>query len=240
MQPTPPGTAAVESDLLVVPSSPRQDEDCPICLAPLTESCVVTPCAHRFHAGCLDQYFMVLRQPGRRPACPICRGPVYAPLPVDAFAASGRPIEVCQVPTTGGRVHFDRTYQFLSLGSFDSRGMLYVCTSNDDRKTSATSVMWTIACTVPITVHLNFRSARHLKAPGVEDWLRRGGWARNEAMESAHTSGIPNGPYSGPIVSRECEPGRIELYGSNCWEGTYLVFIAPRPPVGGEAVPVDG
>ena len=33
------------------------------------------------------------------------------------------------------------------------------------------------------------------------------------------------GRYSGPVYSKACEPGRLNLMGSNTWEGTYFVFI---------------
>ena len=36
---------------------------------------------------------------------------------------------------------------------------------------------------------------------------------------------MPNGPYSGPVYSKRCAPGTIELMGSNTWEGTYFVFV---------------
>ena len=44
-------------------------------------------------------------------------------------------------------------------------------------------------------------------------------------MRSACSSGIPNGPYQGPVYSKECEPGTIELNGSHTWEGVYFVFV---------------
>lgn len=44
-------------------------------------------------------------------------------------------------------------------------------------------------------------------------------------MTSTVSTGIPNGPYSGPVFSKSCPPGSIELMGSNTWEGVYFVFI---------------
>ena len=45
------------------------------------------------------------------------------------------------------------------------------------------------------------------------------------------SSGVPNGPYSGPVYSRKSEPANAtqrvaaRLMGSDNWEGTYLVFV---------------
>ena len=112
--------------------------------------------------------------------------------------------------------------------------MLYVMTSNDDRKTPTRSIMWTLEAEHTCIVHLNFRSEGHLSNGGCEGWLRTNGWERNEQMRSAVTSGVPNGPYSGPVFTRTCEPGRTHLYGSNNWEGTYLVFLEIKPADVGE------
>lgn len=206
-------------------------DDCPICLAPLT-SCVATPCGHSFHAACLEHYFITAasHEPGRRRKCPLCRSSVHAPMPVEATALSGRAIDVTAVPAPGGRCHYDRHYHFINLGGFDKIGMLYVMTSNEDRRTSSQRAMWVLQISVPVTVHLNFRSDDHVAAAG--GWLEERGWARNESMRSAKSSGIPNGPYTGPTFSRRCEPGRLELNGSNTWEGVYFVFVellAPPP-----------
>ena len=84
-----------ESDVLE-PSEPVAD-DCSICLNPLREGVVRTPCGHYFHGDCLDQCFLVSRQPGVHPRCPLCRRSVRAPMPVEARALSGRPIEVRHV-----------------------------------------------------------------------------------------------------------------------------------------------
>ena len=57
---------------------------------------------------------------------------------------------------------------------------------------------------------------------------------RNDTMRSACTSGVPNGPYEGPVYSKVCAAGPVELMGSHTWEGTYFVFIelanAPASP----------
>jgi hypothetical protein len=122
-------------ELALEPASPRPEEDCPICLAPLDEGCSRTPCLHVFHQKCLETYFIAAREsPGARGKCPICRGPIHAPLPVEARAMSGRPIDVISQIRPGARCHFDRHYAFRSLGGFEQPGMLYVITSNDDRK----------------------------------------------------------------------------------------------------------
>merc|ERR1712070_1199325 len=39
------------------------------------------------------------------------------------------------------------------------------------------------------------------------------------------STGVPNGLYSGPVYSKQCTAGQIDLMGSNCKEGTYLVFV---------------
>jgi len=164
----------------------------------------------------------------QRARCPICRGSLRLPLAVEARATSGRPIEVVDVPCVGGYCHFDRGYTFTSLGSFQKPGMLYVHTSNDDRRTPSSEVMWVVESQVRTAVHLNFRSEHHVGSTGVERWLCSRGWRRNPNLASTVSTGIPNGPYSGPIYSKECEPGIIELMGSNTWEGVYFVFIEQR------------
>ena len=60
---------------------------------------------------------------------------------------------------------------------------------------------------------------------GQEGWLAAKGFAPNGGLRSASSSGVPNGPYSGPTFSKVCEPGVVELMGSNTWEGTYFVFV---------------
>mmetsp|Transcript_8151 Transcript_8151/g.24177 ORF Transcript_8151/g.24177 Transcript_8151/m.24177 type:complete len:179 (-) Transcript_8151:145-681(-) len=81
-------------------------------------------CGHAFHAACLEHYFATSRQPGQRPRCPYCRSSVHAPLPVEARAVSGLPLEPVAAPRRGGRCHFDRHYRFLDLGDFGRAGML--------------------------------------------------------------------------------------------------------------------
>ena len=116
---------------------PRED-DCPVCLVPMTENCVRTPCGHYFHQQCLEQYFLVAREPGKRARCPLCRGSLHAPMPVEASASSGRGIEVVSVPRPGEMCHLDRAYTFRSIGGFANKPrMLYVITSNEDRKVTA-------------------------------------------------------------------------------------------------------
>ena len=77
--------------------------------------------------------------------------------------------------------------------------------------------------TVPVNVHLNFRSMSHLEP--CRTWLRQRGWRANRAITSVRSSGYPNGPYSGPTYSQSFEAGTVELMGSANWEGTYFVFI---------------
>jgi hypothetical protein len=214
--------AGFEPQLAV--SASESQEECPICLATLG-SCVSTPCGHAFHAACLEHYFNQSRQPGQRSRCPLCRASVHAPLPIEVRAVSGLPIEVTSVPSPGGRCHFDRAYRFIHLGDFDRPGMLFLLSSNEDRKTPSTSPMWIIEASVPCTIHLNFRSERHVAEGKAETWLTRKGFELNTDIRSACSSGIPNGPYVGPIYSKDCEPGTIELNGSATWEGVYFVFV---------------
>lgn len=103
--------------------------------------------------------------------------------------------------------------------------MLYLLTSNDDRHTAASQVMWVLEAHVPCTIFINYRSERHVVDGGAEEWLAAKGFERNPAMRSSSSSGVPNGPYAGPVFQKVCQPGRLELMGSATWEGTYFVFI---------------
>ena len=124
-----------DSREMVIESVEPREEDCPVCLSSLSDECVKTPCGHYFHKRCLEQYFVVAREPGKRARCPLCRGALHAPLPVEASASSGRAIEVASVPRPGAMCHLDRAYTFRSLGGFASKpNMLYVITPNEDRK----------------------------------------------------------------------------------------------------------
>jgi len=200
------------------------NEECSICLATLG-ACVTTPCGHSFHAACLEHYFTVSHQPQQRARCPLCRTSVHTPQPVEVRAASGLPIEAVTA-TSGSRCHFDRNYRFLALGSFAKPGTLYLRTSNEDRKTHVSQVMWVLELSVPCLVHLNYRSQQHLVNGGQEAWLTAKGFALNGGLRSSVSSGVPNGPYSGPVYSRVCEAATtLELMGSNTWEGTYFVFV---------------
>lgn len=202
---------------------PLQGEECPICLTSLTEDCMKTPCGHYFHKDCLEHCFdMPSRGCVAQVRCPVCRGSLKVPMPVEAVAASGRRIDVVQVPTVGALCHFDRAYNFRSLGSFRHNSMLYIMTSNDDRKTPSDEVMWRLTCQTPIRVYINFRSQCHSR---FATWLEPGGWRKDPSMKSTVTTGTPNGPYSGPVYKKDFEAGRIELMGSDCWEGVYFVFV---------------
>mmetsp|Transcript_22130 Transcript_22130/g.50650 ORF Transcript_22130/g.50650 Transcript_22130/m.50650 type:complete len:376 (-) Transcript_22130:162-1289(-) len=207
------------------------NEDCVICLQALDSGCVKTPCGHHFHDRCLDQYLLTQRQQQvcsrmmKTAKCPLCRQSLRQPFLVEASSTSGLCIMVTAVPPVGAECHFDRVYSFKSLGDFQRPGMLYVMTSNDDRKTSSNQVMWVLEARVPIIVHLNFRSEGHVTRTGASTWLSSRGWTKNSSMKSTVSTGVPNGPYSGPVYSRRCAPGRIELMGSNTWEGVYFVFV---------------
>eukprot|EP00658_Telonema_sp_P-2_P047583 TRINITY_DN361_c0_g1_i1.p2 TRINITY_DN361_c0_g1~~TRINITY_DN361_c0_g1_i1.p2 ORF type:complete len:216 (-),score=33.95 TRINITY_DN361_c0_g1_i1:134-781(-) len=138
---------------LVLEDVDAMEQECSVCMEPLDRDCVQTPCDHHFHRDCLQKYELTVRgSPQRAASCPLCRASLYAPLPLQAYSSSGRQIEVCSVPRPGSLCHFDRHYQFLSLGGFASKpDMFYLCTSNEDRKTAASLVMWTLECTRPCT-----------------------------------------------------------------------------------------
>ena len=201
---------------------------CAICLAALSSTCVRTPCGHTYHEACLKAYyFSVAGEQAGRVRCPLCRSPIEMPLPADARSASGRAIDVVPCPASGQRCHHDRDYRFISLGDFAKRpNILFVLSSNEDRKTAASRVMWYLEIKVPrATVHLNFRSDHH--AAAAREWLTSAehGWVRDPNFDGTISSGIPNGPYHGPVYSKVCEEGVVELFGSATWEGTYFVFV---------------
>lgn len=227
--PEPQTTQVVETD--IVDSAPT-GEDCAICLSPIVTECAQTRCGHHFHKPCLDQHIAMSRKQQAmgerecsRTRCPICRRSIHVPFFVDASSTSGRRVEVLEVPGCGAFCHFDRSYTFRSLGSFQKPGMLYIKTSNDDRKTRSSQVMWVLETSKDVIVHLNFRSDEHAARTGT--WIHHNGWFRNNAMRSTVSTGIPNGPYSGPVYSKSCPPGRINLMGSDTWEGVYFVFVEP-------------
>lgn len=143
-----------------------------------------------------------------------------------AEATSGRPIQVLdKVPAVGDKCHLDRPYKFTSLGDFvDKPKMKYILTSNDDKGTSNRTVMWKLDLRVSAIVYVNFRSDRHVHGTGAIDWLTQEGWEAS-GMRSTISTGIPNGPYQGPVYSRTFQPGMVELKGSNCGEGSYFVFV---------------
>lgn len=201
--------------------TPPGTEECSICLAQISEGCVATSCGHRFHAYCLERHVSV----SQRATCPLCRSALRPPPPVAATSVSGRRIEVLDgLPSVGSRCHFDREYRFTCLGGFNKPNMLYVLTSNEDKRMPAEAVMWTLEASVPTTVHINFRSEGHVAYTSVAAWLKRDGWVRS-LIKSTVSSGIPNGPYAGPVFSKAFGVGKIELKGSNCAEGTYFVFV---------------
>jgi len=160
----------------------------------------------------------------------LCLAVVPGP-PVTAQSASGSDIEVLDgVPKVHTDCHFDRHYEFMSLGDFAGKaGMRYVKTCNDDRKTPSNRVMWQLDIRMPATVFLNFRSEGHVHGTGAETWLTRDGWEPRPGFRSTVSSGYPNGPYSGPVYAKEFRPQSrqqvVDLMGSNCWEGTYFVFV---------------
>lgn len=143
-------------------------------------------------------------------------------------AMSGREIKLLDLPKKGDRCHFDRSYRFLSLGSFDEKpSMRYIMTSNDDKATSADETMWRLNVRMPVIVYLNFRSEFHVRY--AQSWIDQDNWERNSTLESTQSTGIPNGPYSGPVFQKAVDSGILDLYGSECGEGTYFVFVDVQP-----------
>lgn len=216
--------APTEASGQILAMADLEAEDCPICLSALLGNCAKTQCGHMFHLECLETHLKV--STADQPACPLCRAEMRIPIPVTAASASGREIEVLQrVPPADSRCHFDRAYTFLSLGEFAGNPkMLYVRTSNDDRKTSSREVMWMLATLSSAVVYLNFRSNSHVTETGACRWLEKEGWSLCE-MEGTISSGFPSGIYQGPVFSKQFPAGEIHLKGSNCWEGTYFVFV---------------
>lgn len=151
--------------------------------------------------------------------------------PITVRAMSGREIELLDsVPEIDDECHFDRNYTFDSLGDFAGRkGMHYIMTSNDDRKTPADHVMWQLDLRVPATVYINFRSERHVLEGRASQWLRRDGWEHRPDFRSTVSTGYPNGPYEGPVYAKVVHPKNrkelVDLMGSNFFEGTYFVFV---------------
>jgi len=148
-----------------------------------------------------------------------------------AHSMSGSRIEVLDhVPEIRQDCHFDRDYEFTSLGDFANKpGMHYIMTCNDDRKTSANKVMWRLDLREEAVVFINFRSQAHVQQGHALDWLRRDGWELQPDFKSTVSSGFPNGPYSGPVYAQAfCPRNRqhlVDLMGSNYWEGAYFVFV---------------
>lgn len=149
--------------------------------------------------------------------------------PIVAETASGRPIQVMNVPSIGGLCHLDRDYRFKSLGGFAEKpSMRYIRTSNEDKRMPETQIMWKLKVNKDVTVYLNFRSLAHVESTGAKEWLEEGGW-QESTLKSTVSTGIPNGPYSGPVFFKAVEPCTVELMGSNCSEGTYFVFVDLEP-----------
>jgi len=144
--------------------------------------------------------------------------------PVSAEAMSGRAVKVLDtVPVIGERCHLDRDYRFTSLGYFSGKpNVKYLLTSNNDKSTGKRHVMWKLDVRVPAIVYLNFRSQAHVTKAG--NWLEAGGW-ESSTVASTVSTGVPNGPYRGPVYSKEVGNEFVHLMGSSCEEGTYFVFI---------------
>jgi len=211
-----------EWNLMLEEVADDDEEECSICLAQLSDEVAKTQCGHRFHLECLERNFRA----SRRTACPLCRRSLCSALGVSARATSGRAIEVLEaVPRMGSRCHLDRNYRFVLLGDFAQLPQtVFVETSNEDKRTPVSEVMWILEVTVPVTVHLNFRSERHVLNTGVLEWIQEKGWSRSSLVGTVST-GVPDGLYWGPVYSKSFGPGAIPLMGSNCTLGTYFVFV---------------
>lgn len=147
--------------------------------------------------------------------------------PLTAETTSGSDIEVLEgLPEAPARrCHSDRGYRFTSLGGFaDMPNVRYVLTPNADKSTPGDEVMWRLHVRSKAKVHLNFRSARHVTQTGAADWLAKDGWTVSD-LQSTVSTGTPNGPYSGPVYSKQVNREIVELMGSDCWEGVYFVFV---------------
>lgn len=171
-----------------------------------------------------------ISHPGPGETLEICLTVAKGPkVTVQSF--SGSRIEVLDgVPKYGSDCHFDRDYVFTSLGDFArEKGMHYVKTSNEDRKTPARKVMWQLDIREAAVVFLNFRSQNHVQNGGASAWLKKDGWELQPEFTGTTSSGYPNGPYQGPVYSKKaCPQNRkclVDLMGSNYWEGTYFVFV---------------
>jgi len=171
---------------------PGRDEDCSICLSSMADGCVRTPCDHHFHGHCLGRHLAVARRSWVSANCPLCRGGLHGASQVLVRASSRRPLEVVPLPTQGGRCHLDRPYRFLTLGGFARLpGPVYFLLScNEDRHSAPEASMWHIALPSRATIHLNFRSERHVHGSGVAAWLAGERWTRNPAVASAVSSGV--------------------------------------------------
>lgn len=127
-----------------------------------------------------------------------------------------------KIPPVGGRCHVDRDYRFTSLGGFSEKpNMMYVLTSNNDKGTAKRHVTWRLDVRVPAIVYL-FRSQGHMAKTG--NWIQADGWEQS-TIASTVSSGVPNGPYRGPVYSKTVDNEIVDLMGSNCEEGTYFVFV---------------
>merc|ERR1712203_985381 len=82
-------------------------------------------------------------------------------------------------------------------------------TSNADKSTPSTAVMWTLETTMPTKVFLNFRSENHVTATGAVNWLQEQHWERSTARSTV-SSGIPSGLYWGPVFMKAFDPGTIQ------------------------------
>jgi hypothetical protein len=77
------------------PAKQSQDDECAICLQPLSGKITRCPNGHRFHENCIREWCRIRQQAGTQCNCPECRAPIQqrlvvpAPAVVDTLQAQG-------------------------------------------------------------------------------------------------------------------------------------------------------
>ena len=89
------------------PAKQSQDDECAICLQPLSGKITRCPNGHRFHENCIREWCRI-RQQARTPCnCPECRAPIQQRLVVPALAVAPAPavapLQALYAPGQGGQ-----------------------------------------------------------------------------------------------------------------------------------------
>ena len=84
--------------------------------------------------------------------------------------------------------------------------MLYLLTSNDDRKTSSRNTMWTLRTQHPCIIYVNFRSEQHVHNGSSHVWLASAAWTLEDNMTSATSSGSEDKSLSNRMRLLTLEP----------------------------------